>query len=149
MKSKLIILVLGMLVSVAAFSNDEENGEPTPEAAAEQSYVFQCSPVEDVVKLVGKEMKDVTAEDMKELIDMRKTTFEIIKGGKPALKDLLDKGDKSDIGGFGVILACGVVEQIAEKVKARGCLNIETKEVINDGPGIAACQEILEKVKNK
>lgn len=97
----------------------------------EQIFLTYCGSVNELISTVGLAPGEKVSEsDLKELQSMRGPILDVIKNGATALNAISEEGNKSDIGGFGVILT-------------RGCKDMTTNEVINDGPGIQLCKDIL------
>lgn len=113
----------------------------------EELFIFQCGSLEEMTNILKLKTNDLSDAEKAEVINSRKINLSIIREGAPAVKLLLKQGSKQDTGGFGAILACGLVSQISEKVRERGCVDLETNEVIKDGPGIEICNEMIKKVK--
>lgn len=115
----------------------------------EETYAIQCGTLEDVSKVVGQDMATATDEEKKELQEIRQSTYDVLVGGEKAIQKLLDDGNKSDTGGFGVILACGMIEQIGAKVSEKGCLNMATGETTKGEAGIKACKSVMDAINAK
>ncbi len=143
--SKLVLTAILMSGSMA-FAQQEE---VLSDAQIQETYAVQCGTLEEVGKAVGQDMSTITAEEKKELQEMRKTTYDVLVGGEKAIQALLDEGNKNDTGGFGVILACGLIDQIGSKISEKGCLNIETGETTKGEAGIKACKSVMDAIKAK
>lgn len=141
----LISTVATLAAEPRAAAQNEQVGPSAQEI--EDLYIFQCGSIDETIKLINGNSKDLTDSDINEIIEMRKINLSIIREGKPAIIKLLDEGSKNNTGNFGALLACGVVVQISEKVKERGCLDLKTNEVVKDGAGLSLCEEMLSLIK--
>lgn len=146
---KFVTLFCVLISTLMTFAGESklslQNG--LAEQEIEEFYIFQCGTLEEMTKILKVEVRDLSDADIEEVIKSRKINLSIIREGMPAIKKLIAEGSKNDTGGFGALLACGVVNNISEKVKERGCLDLETNDVVSEGPGFAICKEMLSKVK--
>lgn len=136
---KIITIFCVLICALATHATESQESELT-EKEMEEFYISQCRSVDEMAKILNEDVKDITESDMIILIESRKMNISIIREGAPAIKRVIEDGSRSDTGPFGAMLACGVVNYIEAKVKERGCLDLETNEVIMDGPGFAACK---------
>lgn len=139
--SKLVMTAILMTGSMAFAQLDD--------AQIQETYAVQCGTLDDVSKVVGQDMAAATDEEKKELQEIRQTMYDVLVGGEKAIHKLLDEGSKNDTGGFGVILACGMIDQIASKVAEKGCLNIATGETTKGEAGIKACKSVMAEINGK
>lgn len=135
----IIILAAGLHASA---------GEKVSQEEVDQVYALQCGTLEQVLKIpgieVGKNGK-LTTSELNELNQVRDVTLEILKRGKPAVKELLEDGEKQDTGPLGAILACGLIMSIESKLKAEGCLDLKSNTIVKGDIGIQACAEVVPK----
>lgn len=143
--SKLVLTAIFMCGSIA-FAQEED---VISETQKEESYIMQCGSQEALGKLVGQDLSTLTDAEKKELQDIRQTTYDVLVGGEEAIKKLLDEGSKNDTGGFGVILACGLIDQMGSRVAEQGCLNFATGETTKGEAGIKACKTVMDNLKAK
>lgn len=123
---------------------DSENEAALTEKHKEQTFISYCGSVDELISIMGLPAGEtVTEADLTELQSLREPIMSVIKEGATALDKISEEGNKTDIGGFGVILTCGVISSISEAVKERGCKDLKTNEVIHDGPGIQLCKDLL------
>ncbi len=87
-----------------------------------------------------------TAQELEEINQSRLPILKILTGGKKAIAELLEEGSRSDTGAFGVIIACGVIENIKLEIKEKGCFSLTTNKPVKDKGGIKACEEVLSKL---
>lgn len=144
-------ILISFFVVLSALSAKAEGTNPGTDGLTDQqkeeSYIIQCGSLQDVAKLVKTDFKDISDADLKELQETRQVTFSVMRDGESAIQKLLDQGNKDDIGALGVLLACGMIDQISDRVKTRGCINLENNEVVSDGPGIQICKEMIAGLK--
>lgn len=129
MKNLLFAMVL--LSSSMVFANDSE------------SYVMFCGNKAALTKLAAEQGDVVTAEDIKEIKESRAPILDILKNGKKGIQRLLELGEQQDTGGFGVLVACGMIDQLKEEIKQKGCTDLTTNRAVKDKGGIAACAELM------
>lgn len=144
--SKLVLAAILMSGSMA-FAQQEE--AVISDAQVEETFAIQCGTLEELAKAAGQDLSTITDAEKKEIQDIRQTTYDVLVGGETAIKKLLDEGDKNDTGGFGVILACGLIDQIGSKISEKGCLNIATGETTKGEAGIKACKSVMDGIKAK
>lgn len=138
MKKSLVMALVVLSQTVFAQSNLTQKEK-------DEIYVLQCGSIQQVADASGVKLTDVKEEDKKSLIDSRKTTVDILRHGSKAVKSILDSGSKSDVGVFGLLMACGTVVEISEKIEAEGCVDLEKNETIRSmSDGVEACREIAE-----
>ncbi len=87
-----------------------------------------------------------TAQELAELNESRLPILKVLTGGKKAIAELLEEGNRSDTGAFGVIIACGVIDKIKLEIKEKGCFSLTSKKPVKDKGGIKACEEVLSKL---
>ena len=141
--------ILLLTILMGGLSANAQESDSLTDQQKEELFIFQCGTIEQIAVVVKTDVKDITAADLEEINKSRASTLAVVRGGGPAIQQLLDQGNKNDIGGFGVLLVCGAIDQIAEQIKSRGCLDLTSKEVVNDGPGIDACKKIIANLKTQ
>lgn len=135
-----------LLCGSVSFAQEQEI---ISEAQKQETYAIQCGTLEQVATAIGQSAESITEDDKKVLQEIRGGTFEVLVGGEKAIQKLLDEGSKADTGGFGVLLACGMIEQIDSMIAEKGCLNLTTQETTKGEAGIAACKSVMKAVKAK
>lgn len=133
--------VLMMILTLAAAINAQASKRDLQEI-----FTYQCGSIEDVAKIGGADAAAISDKDRQGLIESRKNTLDVIRGGKAAVDAIVKKGSQ-DNSGFGVLLACGLVDQLSEKIKSEGCLDIEKNEIVKAGPGLDDCRMMIADVK--
>lgn len=136
MKHALLALVVLLLATNAQASKRD----------TQEIYTYQCGSLEDVAKIGGGDVNEITEKDRQSLIDSRKTTLKVIRGGQQAIQDLVKQASHDD-SGFGVLLTCGIVVQISEHIKSGGCRDLEKDEIVSAGPGIEICKSMIARVE--
>lgn len=139
---KVILAVL--LASSFSYAQDS-----TADDAAElqKTYMLTCGTYSQAAEAADHAGEELSDSDKKELRDMRMPVLNVLRKGQQALQDIKDEGDKNDTGGFGLILTCGLIDQFSAQLKEKGCLDLETNEVVKDAAGgIALCQDLAKKL---
>ncbi|MCM2351788.1 MAG: hypothetical protein NDI69_17365 [Bacteriovoracaceae bacterium] len=131
---KNLLLVMVMLSSSMVFANDSE------------SYVMFCGNKAALAKLAAEQGDVVTAEDIREIKESRAPILDILKNGKKSIQRLLEVSEQQDTGVFGVLAACGMINELKEDIKQKGCTDLTTNRVVKDKGGIAACVELMAKL---
>lgn len=147
---KILISFCILMSCLTGYATDTQVGaDVLTDQQKEEGYVYQCGSLKEVVTLAKAANAVLTDADIKDLIKSRKSTLDVIRRGKAAIEQLLDQGDKDDIGGLGVLLVCGFIDQAADKIQARGCVDLETNEVVKAGVGIKVCQDTMANINKK
>ena len=127
---KQLLLVLALALTSTAFANNE-------------NYIMFCGNKAALTKLVNEQGLEMTVEDLKELAETRSPVLDILKNGKAGIQRVLEEGNAQDTGAFGVLIACGVITEMKDLIKKKGCTNLATNKVVKDNGGIAACEEVM------
>ena len=133
----------------AAVTKSDESDEST----TAENYAMFCGSREDLLSMMksrGEEVSEATESDFVELNKQREPLLKILKNGDSAIKEILAEGNKSDTGPLGVILACGILEQIKSEVIAKGCFDLASNRAFKNKQAlkanIQACEAVLEKL---
>src|SRR5207253_7246510 len=105
--------------------------------AASDDYQMFCGSaksIEDVMHAQGHSGK-LTKKDIAELQQSRQPMLDVLANGPQGIAKIIADGDKSDIGGFGVIMVCGVLTSIKAEVQANGCVDMVHNKVVMDTAG--------------
>ena len=140
---KIIFSLFILTATASAFAQEMSDKEK------QEIFAMQCGSVEDIAKAMGTTADQFTDKDKKEISEIRSATLAIVKDGSAGIKKLLEDGSKSDTGVFGAVLACGLVDQISDMIKEKGCLDLETNQVIKASSEIDNCSELVKKLKSK
>ena len=141
---KKLILTAIILASSFSYSQEALKKEMSEE---EKTYAMMCGNIAQAAAAADHSASDISADDVKELISTRQPVLSILRQGKIGIDAIIKDGDKNDTGGFGLILACGLVEQMASQIAEKGCIDISTNEVVKDtAGGIAICKELNKKL---
>jgi len=142
--SKKALMFLVLAVSFPAIS---QQGSPA------ENYLMFCGTRQGLVQFLnsqGQNGNGLSESDFAELNSSRVPVLRILKGGAKAIQEILDEGSKSDIGGFGALLACSVITQTQSEIKQKGCVDLVTQKGVRDtGGGISACDVLMKKVQKK
>lgn len=128
---KILLFAMVMLSSSMVFSGDSE------------SYVMFCGNKAALAKLAAEQGDVVTTEDIREIKESRAPILDILKNGKKGIQRVLELGKQQDTGGLGVLVACGMIDQLKEEIKKKGCTDLSTNRAVKDNGGIAACAEVM------
>ena len=66
-----------------------------------------------------------------------------MKNGKAGIQRVLQEGEAQDTGPFGLIIACGLINELKVDIKKKGCTDLATNKAVKDNGGIAACEEVM------
>jgi hypothetical protein len=138
MKNISKILILSMIISNIAH-------------AASDEYSLFCgnkAQLEAVMHAQGQ-TGSLTKKDIKELSEQRAPLLSVLAKGVQGIREVLDEGNKSDTGGFGALLVCGLATQLKSEIQASGCYDLQTNQPVMDNGGIAACETLLAAVPKK
>lgn len=130
---KNLLFAVVMLSSSLVFANSE-------------SYVMFCGNKAALEKLAAEQGDVVTAEDIKEIRESRAPILDILKNGAEGIRRQIELGEEQDTGAFGAIIACGMIDQLKEEIKKKGCTDLATNRAVKDKGGIAACAELMGKL---
>ena len=148
---KYFLSLIVILATSTVFAQQAEGEDKLSPEEIQKTYDFQCGSVADVIRSVKAEnpdMKDeLSADELKELIQTRSVMLDVLKNGAPAVQKMLEQGSKSDTGPFGALIACSMIDVLSEKISSEGCLDLSTGERISGGPGIDVCKEMVKKLK--
>jgi|GEM_PF-1891016 hypothetical protein len=144
MKKSLLILVVSFVsVSMNAFA--QSYSDSLDEAAA-SFYTINCGTLKDLLAMDGMPKLpngEISDSDLAELVEIRAPILNVLLKGAPAIKELLDLGDKQDTGPFGAIMACSQVAMMEPMIKKNGCvIDLKTEKRVYDGPGFTACAKL-------
>lgn len=132
---KYLFLVLVMLASSIALADETE-----------KTYVMFCGNKAALEKMAAEEGFTITKEDLLEMNETRAPILDILKNGAEGIERQLELGNSQDTGAFGVIISCGMIDQVKDLIKKKGCFDLKTNKVVKDKGGIAACAEIMAKL---
>lgn len=124
---------------VVAFSMSASAAQPS------DGYVGFCGSKAQLVEYARKTGGTVTATDLKDLSKRRAPVLDVLANGKDGLDRLLAQGSKDSMGGFNVLAACGVLQELAPEIKESGCYDLKTNKPVFDKGGIAICVEIMKR----
>lgn len=134
MKKILAMAVLILSMNAMAYTEQEE------------SYIGFCGSKAQLEELF---QGPLSPADLKEIKAQRANILHVLKNGQKGLQDIIAEGDRTDVGGFGVLVVCGVINQIKNEIKADGCYDLKTNKPVRDNGGIAVCTAAMEKLEKK
>lgn len=109
----------------------------------QETYAMFCGSRADLKEFAQSKGQKITNKDILELSQSRAPLLNVLKKGKQGIKELLDEGNASDTGPFGVIIACGMIDQLKQEILAEGCYDLKTNKAVRDQGGIEACAEVM------
>lgn len=112
----------------------------------EQTFTLLCGSREDLQAFASKTGEKVTEADLAQVKQSRQFILQVLKDPQPALKAVLDEGNKSDTGAFGLLITCGALVVMKDKILEKGCYDLDTNQPVKDNGGIAACEKIIEQL---
>lgn len=127
---KQLLLTLALVLTSTAFASNE-------------NYIMFCGNKAALSKLAQEQGMEMTAEDLKEISESRGPVLEILKNGKAGIQRVLQEGEAQDTGPFGLIIACGLINELKVDIKKKGCTDLATNKAVKDNGGIAACEEVM------
>lgn len=128
---KNLLFAMIMLSSSMVFANDSE------------TYVMFCGSKSDLEKFASEQYMVISAHDLKDMKESRAPILDILRNGEKGIQRVLELGEQQDTGGFGALIACGMIDQLKEEIKEKGCYDLTTNRAVKDKGGIAACTELL------
>lgn len=131
---KLITISLLATIATGAFAQSD-------------NYTMTCGSASDLRQLAAKEGMTISNEEMREFGAGRVHVLDVLENGKAAIKRLLDLGSKEDLGSFPALVTCGVIVELKDEIKANGCADLLTNEVVLDNGGVKACEDHLKKIR--
>lgn len=132
MKNLVVILVL--LSGFNANASEEENAK-----------LMFCGSLAQIKQSFGNPSK----AELAELIQSRRGMTNILKNGKKAMQELLDKGSKNDIGAFPLIGTCGMIVNLKEEIRQGQCIDLETNKPLTDNGAVAACEQVFKSLEKR
>ena len=139
MKKMMTILCL-LSVCTAAFA--------TSLSEQAEAYVIFCGTKNDLKTFLASKGEKMTAKDVAEAIQTRAAVLNVLKTGKKGIQDLLAQGERSEAGPLGVLMTCGIIDQIKNEIQNRGCSDLKNNQVVRNSGGLPACDEIMKKMNN-
>lgn len=130
---KNLFLIATFLLSANAMALTEQ----------QESYAMFCGSIEDLKELAISKGEKLTKKDIIEISKSREGVLDVLKTGKKGLQKLLDEGSRADTGPFGVIMTCGMIDQLKTEIKTEGCYDLKTNLAVKDNGGIKACSDLL------
>ena len=130
---KYLLLALALVLSSTAFANNE-------------TYTMFCGNRAALIKLANEQGLEMTSEELKEITETRAPVLDILKNGNAGIQRVLEQGQAQDTGAFGVLIACGVINEMKDLIRKKGCTDLTTNRAIKDNGGIAACEEVMAKL---
>jgi hypothetical protein len=116
----------------------------------EELFMTFCGSRSELSEYARKEGQQVITKGMiAQLIEQRAPVLEILRSGDEGIDRLLEKGSADDIGPFGALMACGIIDQNKTQIKARGCIDLKTNKLIRDNGGIDACSRMIKAVMKR
>lgn len=115
------------------------------------NYIMFCGGKTQIEKFMNDQGHSgkLSKNDLKELNEQRSPVLDILENGDAGIQRLLDLGDKQDVGGFGVLMACGVITSVKTEIAESGCLNLVTNKAVLDNGGIEACERTMAAVQKR
>lgn len=115
-------------------------------ALPSEEWIVFCGDKQSLLAHFGASGQKPTAAELKEANASRLPILKILAEGKKGIAAVLEEGNRSDTGGFGVVIACGMIDQIKHEIKEKGCYSLTSKTPVKDKGGIKACEEVLAKL---
>ncbi len=138
-------LVLAIFISV--FVTAQSSLAKSELSAEEKLYGLYCGDISDLkAALLVPDNQNIPRKTVKQVIESRKPIQSILKTGKKGVNELLKAGVKNEVGNNWAVGSCAVVIQIQDLIKAKSCVDLQSKEIFADNGGIAACDKYLQTV---
>lgn len=115
-------------------------------ALPSEDWIMFCGDKKTLLEHFGAAGETPTTAELKEANESRKPILKVLAEGKKGIAALLEEGNRTDTGPFGVLLACGVIDKIKHEIKEKGCYSLTSKTPVKDKGGIKACAEVLSKL---
>lgn len=125
-------------LSFSAFAQDSENPA--------ESFAMFCGSRAELTQLAKAQGQKITKADLAELNQSRRPILNILVNGNEAIQQLLDEGSKANTGAFGVVMACGMIDQLKNEISQKGCVDLETNKAVMNVSGIQACEAVMKKL---
>jgi hypothetical protein len=108
----------------------------------QETYTLFCGSAKALSQIAEGEGRILSKAEVADLAKSRVPVLTILEKGAAGIQELLKQGSASETGGFGALLACGVITQVKAIIIAKGCTDLSTGKVVKDHGGIAACEAI-------
>lgn len=138
---KNFIVLASIVLSMNAMATETAD-ESTPPAA--EVYTMFCGSLEDIQAYAkSKGYENVSSAELAEMKKSRSLITQLLQDPAPTMKSILDQGNKSDTGAFGLIITCGAITQMKDLILEKGCTDLETNKKVQDKGGIKACEDLM------
>lgn len=132
MMKVLSVLTLAFSLQAGATGNASEESTPQQMDAATQAEIhsYLCT---------GPQAEALKDQEVKE---MRASLLNFLISPAQAAKELLEQGDRNDVGPFALLATCAMVMGLEDVLTAKGCLADDGKTV-EAKPALELCKSML------
>lgn len=134
----LVTFISSTILSFSAFAQDSENPA--------ENFAMFCGTRAELIQLAKARGQEIAKADFAEINQWRRPILNILANGNEAIQQLLDEGSKANTGAFGVVMACGVIDQFKNDISQKGCMDLETNKAVMNVSGFQACEAVMKKL---